>query len=192
MNWKSALFWLLLLTERSFAQSGLPVYSWEQAKNYSPDTVYSISFHKMKLEALPEDLAKFTRLKKLDISSNKLKTLPAFLAEFQDLEEIDFSKNKFTDFPEVLFQLQNLRKLSFNRNVIALIPENISALKKLEYIDFWDNPIARFPEAFTELPALKTIHAEGIKYGPKFQQRWITNLPDCNIFFDPPCDCVEE
>ena len=192
MNWKFVLFWLLLLTERSVAQSDFRVYSWNVAKNCSPDTVYGISFSKMKLEALPEELAKFTRLKKLDISANKLKTLPAFIASFRDLEEIDFSKNKFTDFPEPVLELKKLRKLSFNRNMVSLLPESFAKLQNLQYIDFWDNPIARFPEAFTEIPALKTIHAEGIKYGPKFQQRWIGTLPDCTIFFDPPCDCVEE
>lgn len=192
MNWKFVLFWLLLLSERSFAQTDFRMYSWEEAKNCSPDTIYGISFRKMKLDSLPEELAKFKNLQSLDVSFNKLKSLPAFLANFTRLEEIDFSKNKFTNFPEVVTDISSLKKISFNRNGIAQISEKVSSLRKLEYLDFWDNPIARFPEAFAELPNLKTIHAEGIKYGPKFQQRWIGRLPGCTIFFDPPCDCIEE
>lgn len=192
MNWKFALFSLLLLTERSFAQADFRIYSWEEAKNCSPDTVYGISFRKMKLESLPQELANFKQLKSLDASFNKLKTLPAFLADFKQLQEIDFSKNKFMAFPEVLTDIPSLKKISFNRNGITLIPEKIAALKELEYLDFWDNPISSFPQAFMELSNLKTIHAEGIKYGPKFQQKWIDRLSGCTIFFDPPCDCVEE
>lgn len=192
MNWKSALFWLLLLADPALAQQDFHVYSWDQAQKCSPDTVYAISFKKMKLDSLPAELARFTQLRALDLSFNRLERLPVFMGDFRELEDIDFSKNKFSDFPEILFSLKKLKKIRFNRNSISSIPERVSELQQLAYLDFWDNPLARFPEAFLDLPELRTIHAEGIKYGPKFQKRWIESLPNCRIFFDPPCDCVED
>ena len=102
MNWKFVLFWLLLLTERSFAQADFRVYTWNEVKNCSPDTIYALSLRKMKLDSLPAALARFKKLEYLDISYNKLKSLPLFLADLGHLKEIDFSKNKFSDFPEIL------------------------------------------------------------------------------------------
>jgi hypothetical protein len=37
----------------------LNIYSWEQAKNANPDTIFGVSLSKLKLEQLPEELAKF-------------------------------------------------------------------------------------------------------------------------------------
>lgn len=187
-----ALSWLLLLSEQLIAQPQYPVYSWEEAQQASPDTVYAISFKKMKLDSLPAELMRFTRLRHLDLSFNRLKALPAWFSLFRELESLDLSKNKLTVFPQELLEAEHLRELSFNRNGIRVIPEGIIRLQALRSIDFWDNPVSAFPEAFAELPELREIHAEGIKYGPKFQERWLGRLPGCKIFFDPPCDCVEE
>lgn len=185
------LFWLILLCNLAQAQEKCTVYPWLIAKNCSPDTILGISFKKHRLDSLPSDLKRFNKLKSLDISHNKLENLPDFLTEFKALEEIDFSKNKFRVFPEQLFKISTLRKISFTRNNIESIPSPISNLKELTYLDFWDNPIASFPEEFTLLPKLKTIHAEGIMFGPKFQKMWVEKLPKTSIYFDEPCDCKE-
>lgn len=185
------LFWLLLLCKFTHAQEKYTTYPWLIAKNCSPDTIYGISFKKNRLDSLPSDLKRFKKLKTLDISHNKLENLPDFLTELKSLEEIDFSKNKFCAFPEQLFKINTLQKISFTRNSIESIPASISNLKELTYLDFWDNPIESFPEEFTLLPKLKTIHAEGIMFGPKFQKMWVEKLPKTNIYFDEPCDCKE-
>lgn len=186
-----ALFFLLWLSNFSFSQENIKIYDWNLVQNANPDTIFGISFKKMKLDSLPFSLSKFKNLKQLDVSFNKLKKLPDFITQFSKLENIDFSKNKFKVFPENICTIESLRRISFNRNEILAIPSSISKLKNLTYIDFWDNPIAQFPDAFLSLAKLKTIHAEGIMYGPKFQENWKNKLPDVTIFFDPPCDCRE-
>lgn len=186
-----AICWLTLFANLVFAQDDCLVYSWAIAKKANPDTIYGISFKKMKLTQLPPELANYKHLKQLDVSHNKLDSLPYYLVACNQLEILNISRNKFNRFPPVICSLIMIKRLSFNRNAIPEIPSCISALKQLTYIDFWDNPIPVFPEEFTELKNLKTVHAEGILYGPIFQDTWKYKLPNTNIFFDPPCDCKE-
>lgn len=176
----------------SFSQSDTTrVYTWDVAKNLSPDSVFAISFKKLKLSSLPEELKIYKNLTQLDVSFNKLTTLPSFLGDFKSLSKIDLSKNKFDTLPAIIYELSSLKKLSFSRNQIGFIDEKIAQLSELRYIDFWDNPIPVFPEAFLQLKKLKVIHAEGIRFGPKFQAYWKEIIPNCTIYFDAPCDCKE-
>lgn len=163
-----ALCWLLVNFSNAFCQEQYKIYTWEEAQLLAPDSVFALSFRKMKLESLPKNLI-----------------------NYRNLRQVDFSRNKFTVFPVEILELEHLEKLIFNRNRIEIIPDSISKLKNLVYIDFWDNPIPVFPETFLNMSTLKEIHAEGIKYGPKFHQKWITALPNVKLFLDPPCDCRE-
>lgn len=167
------------------------IYEWELAKHLSPDSVFAISFKKMKLTSLPEDLKKYHQLTKLDVSFNKLTSLPSYLKDFKRLQVLDLSKNKFDSLPAVVYEITSLKKLTFSRNQIERIDEKIGQLTELRYLDFWDNPIGVFPEAFLDLKKLKVIHAEGIRYGPKFQAYWGEIIPNTKIYFDAPCDCKE-
>lgn len=181
---------LLLLTEFSYAQE-VKIYPWSVAKSALPDTIYGISFQKMKLDSLPTDLQRFKNVKVLELNNNKLKTLPSWFSSFSYLESLNISKNKFDSLPGVLYQLTGLKKLSFAQNTVSQLGDNISLLKSLEFLDFWDNPIANFPQSLMDLENLKIVHAEGIKYGPKFQKKWIESMPLTEFFFDEPCDCRE-
>ena len=172
-------------------QDSTKIYEWEAAKNLSPDSVFAISFKKMKLTCLPEDLKKYNQLTKLDVSFNQLTNLPSYLKDFKRLQVLDFSKNKFDSLPAVVYEIDSLIKLSFSRNQIEHIDEKIGQLTELRYLDFWDNPIGGFPSAFLNLKKLKVVHAEGIRFGPKFQAYWGEIIPNTKIYFDAPCDCKE-
>jgi Leucine-rich repeat (LRR) protein len=165
--------------------------SLEEAKKFHPDSVFKLSLKKSKLDSLPREIFKFKNLTHLDLSFNKLQTIDANISSFEKLIYLDFSKNKFELFPNNICQLENIEVLKFNRNFIQNIDSSIINLQKLSYIDFWDNPIKTFPTAFLNLKSLKIIHAEGIKYSPKFQEKWISALDKVTIYFDPPCDCVD-
>lgn len=176
----------------SFSQiDSMKIYLWEEAKNCSPDSVYGISFSKLKLKEIPSELINFNKIKVLDLSNNKLSYLPDFLSTFHFLKKIDLSKNKFDTLPQVIYQIKSLQYLKFSRNNVSYIDSTIKNLSELKYIDFWDNPIENFPEAFIKLKKLKIIHAEGIRYGPKFQAYWKEIIPNATIYFDAPCNCKE-
>lgn len=191
MNKLFVLSWLILWCNLSLTQVNYPVYSWEIAQKCSPDTIFAISFKKEKLDSLPMELKRFSKLKLLDLSNNKLKSLPLFMKEFTHLESLDLSKNKFNSLPQVICELSSLKTLRFGRNDISEIPACISKLQNLNTLDIWDNPIATYPESLVELKNLKIFHAEGIMYGPKFQKSWIEKMPQTKFYFEDPCDCKE-
>jgi Leucine-rich repeat (LRR) protein len=182
----------LLLSNALFSQEpGLRIFSWEEAKGASPDTVYAISFSKQKLTTLPDDLARFANLKHLDLGKNKLDALPDFVGTFSKLDYLDLSKNELSVFPVEICRLSSLKVLVINRNTFDQIPECIGYLKDLEELDLWDTPVMNFPTSLTNLKNLKRIDLQGVKYGPTFQKQFRESLPWVKIEFDPPCDCME-
>ncbi len=166
-------------------------FHWSALTFANPDTVFAISFEKMKLTELPNELARFEKIKRLNVSKNKLTDLPDFIGEFSDLELLDISKNELQNFPIEICNLGNLKTLIANRNSFDRIPECIGYCTKLETIDLWDTPIAIFPASFTNLTNLKYLDLQGIKYGPTYQKNFQKTIPWVTIKFDPPCDCME-
>jgi Leucine-rich repeat (LRR) protein len=163
----------------------------DQLKEANPDTIYSLSLAKLKLDSVPMEIAQFKNLLYLDLSKNRLSELPEFLSDFKDLEYVDISKNKFETFPLVLTQLEKLKSLLANRNLFDRIPESIEYNRALETLDLWDTPVMYFPESFYSLPNLKKLDLSGIRYSPDFQQKLISRLPLTKIVFDAPCDCLK-
>lgn len=182
---------LLLWSSATFAaKHDFPIYEWEEVKNASPDTVYGISFEKMKLEKLPDELAKFVELRVLLAGKNKLTSLPEFISSFSKLEELNLEKNDFKTFPGQVCALKSLRILVMNRNEIAGMPSCIGSLSELVIIDLYDNPIMALPESLTQLTKLKEVDLSGIRFKPAFQEKWRKAMPDVYFDFDPPCDCM--
>jgi len=70
-----------------------------------------VNFHNSKFDAIPKDIAIFSKAKRIDFSCNFLSKLPAYFAKLDQLEEIDFSYNCFEEFPEVLLKIPSLKKI---------------------------------------------------------------------------------
>jgi len=166
-------------------------YDWNELSLVNPDTIYAVSFQKMKLTELPSDLSKFHNLRHLDVSKNNLIQLPDFIGDFSFLEKLDISKNELQNFPVELCRLSNLKVLIANRNFFDKIPECIGYCTNLEVIDLWDTPIASFPKSFSNLKKLQILDLQGIKYGPTFQKEFRQSFSWVEIKFDPPCNCME-
>ena len=184
---------LLLLTSSTFAKvpDSVKVYHWSDVSDtLDRDEVVALSFHKMKLDSLPAELAQFPNLQYLIVSKNKLSSLPDFVSEMKDLIYIDLSQNRFKELPEEICTLGSLEKLILNRNSLKTLPECISGAAAITYIDLWDNPIRTLPEALVDLPQLKKVDLSGIKFSPKFQEDWYEKLPRVKWVFEEPCDCM--
>lgn len=173
-----------------FSQSNLKTYTWEQAKLKGPDSVYSISFERMRLSSIPTELFLYTNLIKLDLSKNKLDSLPFEIVKLIHLQNLDIGKNNFIQFPPIICELKNLKSLSLNRNEITGIPNEIDKLVLLEKIDLWETPLEKFPDAFVAMKNLKFIDSRGVSHGEKYQKYWTENLPWIKIEFDAPCNCA--
>lgn len=167
------------------------IYHWSDLKSYNPDTIFGLSFEKMKLDKIPAELKTFKNLRTLNLSKNKLTDLPDYIGELNQLKILDISRNKFAIFPVEICRLNNLQKLLASRNLFDKIPECIGFCSKLEIIDLWDTPIMSFPNSMENLKNLKEMDLQGIKYGPTFQKDLQKQLSWVFIKFDAPCDCME-
>jgi len=193
MKQQFGLIFLLLYSFNVFSQNekDVVVYDWEIAKSASIDTVFGISFEKMKLEVLPNELSKFIHLQVLDLQKNKLTELPDFIKEFKDLRKINAEKNELAYFPIQICSFRKLTHLKLGRNYFENLPNCIGDISTLEYIDFYDTPIRELPQSLETLKNLKEIDLSGIKFSPKFQKSWIARLPNVKVIFDAPCDCMD-
>ena len=181
---------LLWFSSTSYAQSS-KVYSWEEVLNANPDTIFSISFEKMKLEVLPDQLRRFHKLNYLNLSKNKIEKLPDYIGDFQNLNEIDLGRNKLSNFPIQFCRMKSLKRVILNRNSIEIVPECIDGITNLEYLDLYDCPIKSLPSSLASMKNLKEIDFSGIRFSPTFQDAWLKKLPNVKLVFDPPCDCMD-
>jgi hypothetical protein len=192
MKKRFALFCLLINSFWSFNQEHtLNIYSWEQAKNANPDTIFGVSLSKLKLEQLPEELAKFTNLEYLDVSKNKLTELPTFVGDLSNLKVLDFSKNEFAVFPVEICKLTHLQQIAANRNIFDQLPTCIVYCKELISLDLWDTPVFGFPDSMQEMKNLKSIDLQGVRYGPAFHKEIQAKFPWIEFKLDRPCDCMK-
>lgn len=175
----------------SWSQSEVKIYEWEEIQGADGDTIYGVSFSKMKLDSVPESLSTYKHLRVLDLSKNKLKRIPTFLGELTELEVLDVSKNRLEVFPLPVCRMTNLKQLILNRNFFDYMPECIGYLENLEYIDLYDTPIHNLPEGLVKMKALKKIDLTGVRFAPSFQDKWNALLPNVEIIFDVPCQCME-
>jgi hypothetical protein len=184
-------FALILILWSSFAiGQDVTVYDWEEVQAAHPDTIYAISFEKDKLTELPSDLSKFTNLKRLNLAKNRLTELPEFIVEFDSLQELNLTKNKLSKFPIVICRLQGLKRLMIGSNDIASLPDCMEYVSELEYLDLYDNPISYLPQSMMRLKNLKKIDFTGIRFNKDFQKQWTEQLPNTELVFDSPCDCM--
>lgn len=184
----------LLITNKNFCFSqvdSVKIYHWSELVNVDPDTIYGVSFSKMKLTELPARLEQYKKLRILDLEKNRLTQLPDFVGDLNNLEILNVSKNELSVFPVEICRLSSLKSLILNRNTFDQIPECIGYCAELEMIDLWDTPVMTFPGSLQQLKSLQVIDLQGVKYGPTFQKDFQKKLPGVKVKFDPPCDCME-
>jgi hypothetical protein len=167
------------------------IYEWEEVQSASPDTIYAISFEKLKLTEVPAELAKFINIKVLNFKKNKLTALPAFFTKFDSLQVLNLEKNKLGRFPIQICQFTALKELLIGSNDIGSLPDCIEYVSNLEILDLYDNPLSGLPPSMMRMKKLLKIDFTGIRFNDVFQEQWSKQLPDTELIFDPPCDCMK-
>jgi len=185
-----ALILLLIVSTSVFSQEDVRVFSWEEVQGADADTIYGLSLERMKLDELPAELARFSHLRILRIGKNKLTSLPQFIVNFTELEELDAGKNLLDVFPLTLCSMPSIQRLILSRNHFERIPDCIENIKELSYLDVYDTPITSVSESLVRLKNLKKIDFTGIRFNMRFQDNWKGKLPNVELVFDPPCDCM--
>ena len=171
--------------------SKIEVFTWEEAKNADPDTIYAISFKKNRLKEIPVELSKYTKLVYLDFQKNKLNYLPENIDTLIHLKYLNISKNKFEVFPLAVTRLFELKTLIASRNNFKRIPDNIKYCSELTKVDLWDTPIEFFPDGFFELSKLKELDLSSIRFSPKHHKKIVSKFGNINLQIDAPCDCMD-
>ncbi|MBL4861610.1 MAG: hypothetical protein JKY09_01145 [Crocinitomicaceae bacterium] len=168
------------------------IYHWDDLlSSVDPDTVYGVSFAKMKLDSLPEALSTYKNVVHLDLSKNRLSKLPDFITDFGQLEVLNLEKNRFDHLPIQLCRMTSVKRLILNRNQLESLPNCIQYMAALQYIDLYDNPIRSLPEDLVNLNNLEGVDLSGIRFSPRFQASWNQKLPNVKWVFDAPCDCMK-
>lgn len=187
-----ALFFLISLRLTVLGQDeNITIYTWLEVQSANPDTIFGISFEKLKLESIPPELARFKNLRILDLQKNKLKEIPDFISDFTQLEKLNLEKNLLEYFPIQVCRIKSITHLALSRNYFETVPECIGELTSLVYLDFYDTPIRTLPQSLEYLKNLKEVDFSGIKFSPGFQKSWTARLPNVKLIFDAPCDCME-
>jgi hypothetical protein len=104
------------------------------ARAETGETITEIDLRESELRFVPEDIRRFSKLRKLILSKNEVKDLPDWIGEFKELEILEAEGCGLATIPLSIARLPSLRSLSLEENGIIELPfdENTySALEKL-------------------------------------------------------------
>ena len=118
--------------------------------SYADDTL-ELDLKKCSLTTLPS-LARFTRLRKLDLGHNALSDLPALPPS---LEILFLLGNEFEGVPASLEPLPALRMLSFKACKLTLLDRRLPA--SLSWLILTENQLFQLPEWLGELTAMRKL-----------------------------------
>jgi hypothetical protein len=89
---------------------------------------------------IPNNLAKLSLLRRLDLSGNNFKSFEkAKWSNLKQLTDLDLSHNDLEKFPDEALQFSNLRNLNLSYNNITVVPASIEALKLLHILNLSHN-----------------------------------------------------
>lgn len=75
----------------------------------------------------------------LDLQQQALTTFPNEILKFTDLKRLYLQGNQLTSLPKEISQLKNLEVLHLHSNQLTSLPKEISQLKNLKVLTLWDN-----------------------------------------------------
>lgn len=120
--------------------------------NYEPESTEALDLKQCGLTALPTKIARFTKLKRLDLGFNELTALPRLP---ESLEILFLLANRFEAVPPQISPLPRLRMLSFKscrlRSVGVPLPTS------LKWLILTDNRLSELPHQLGELTAMRKL-----------------------------------
>jgi internalin A len=122
-----------------------------------------LSCGNVKLEDLPDWLADFPELTKLDLADTELSSFPPVITRMTSLRELGLSSNSLRELPDDIGNLTNLVALSLPGTGIAKLPASIAALTALEALDLGANDL-RDINAIASLSRLRVLHLWGNRF----------------------------
>jgi Leucine-rich repeat (LRR) protein len=155
----------------------------------NPDDVIKLVLRKKKLKSFPKEILQLKNLQYLDLSKNEIKELPDSIVTLKDLQHLIVNKTGLEVLPKNIGEMKNLKYLSVNQNELTVIPFSFGDLEKLEVADLWSNNLEYFPDSMGKLKNLRIMDLRNILIPQKHQDNIQGMLPNCTIYFSPPCNC---
>lgn len=117
----------------------------------------------------PEEIEKWSDLKKLELRSNDLAELSGDISVLTGLLDLSLFHNNLSIVPKVIFNLTELTKLNLGVNQISELPRGIRQLKKLRILDLGLNQLISLPSEIGKLINLEQliIHENNLTSIPK-------------------------
>ncbi|KAK7084742.1 Leucine-rich repeat-containing protein 58 [Halocaridina rubra] len=128
------------------------------------DTVTNRLFlqHNMLL-TLPFEVAKYSKLKSLDLSNNSLTHINDFLLQLPELQSLYLKNNSLGDdsLPKDLPILTRLRELNISGNSFTRIPNQMYEMNNLRYLYLGNNQITEIYPEVKAMQGLYVLHLGG-------------------------------
>ena len=138
------------------------------------DTLELLDLSDNQLSQIPDEIAKFNKLKIAFFSANKFETFPPILFQCTELEMIGFKSNELKSIAENSFPIK-LRWLILTQNQLINIPKSIGNCNRLQKLMLAGNQLSSLPEELkfcTNLELLR-ISANNFSELPV----WLWTLP---------------
>ena len=126
-----------------------------------------INLSNNQITSLPSEIGRFTNLEEFIIEHNLLTgALPAEINKWPKLKKLDASDNGLTGVPAEVGQLPGLKTLDFGNNKITALPNEFENLTGLLYLDLKNNSFSQIPPSLKKMTQLKTLNLTGNPISP--------------------------
>lgn len=130
---------------------------------YHLPSLKAITLNQVQLTRIPDEIAQFKNLERLEIPENSITYYSPKLKELPNLKELNIDSNGLTELPSIIFELSNLQTLSISSNHLLRIPDKITNLKKLKSLDMSFTGLSVVPDSIFELTQLQKLRLNGNK-----------------------------
>lgn len=138
------------------------------------DTLELLDVSGNQLDALPDDLHRFQRLRILFASSNRFTALPRVLGACPRLEMVGFKSNAIADVPAEALP-PRLRWLILTDNAIDALPAAIGQRPQLQKLMLAGNRLTMLPDSLQDAPALELLRIAANRFDRL--PGWLPALP---------------
>jgi len=115
------------------------------------------------ISLLPDTVAMFVHLSKLDLSHNRLTSIPDSLANMVNMTHMILTDNLLTenDFPKTMSMMTKLRTLNLSGNQLEIIPQQILEITSLRSLYLGANCLREVTPQIRRLRRLKILYLGG-------------------------------
>ncbi|MEO1436144.1 MAG: DUF1963 domain-containing protein, partial [Bacteroidota bacterium] len=137
-------------------------YTWKEAIEAPPETVYALSIGEGQFDVFPDALLSFKNLESLWIGAR--------------------TSSSFTHFPDAFFYLKELHTIQIYGSAISAIDRRVGALKKLEELTIESSELTQVPDSIGQLTLLTNLsfRYNRLKYFPDIIDQ-LPNLRELNV-----------